>query len=48
MSRPISEHDKMIQALTDAGFETGWALNDTELVVWEHKEDPPKPLKRPA
>jgi hypothetical protein len=35
------------QMLFDAGFENGWALVDTELVLWEHEENPPEPLKRP-
>ena len=42
-----TEHKKLAQKLVDAGFETGWALNDTDLVLWEHDEDPPKPLTRP-
>jgi hypothetical protein len=37
----------LIQILTDAGFDNGWALNGTQLVLWEHEEDPPKPLTRP-
>lgn len=48
MSAPTSKHDELIQKLIDAGFDTGWALNDTELVFWEHEENPPKPLTRPA
>ena len=37
-----------IDLLLEAGFDTGWALNDNVLVLWEHKENPPAPLKRPA
>ena len=40
-------HNDIIQKLIDAGFDTGWALNGTDLVLWEHDEDPPKPLTRP-
>jgi hypothetical protein len=41
-------HTELITLLINAGFESGWALNDTELVLWEHEQDPPAPLKRPA
>jgi hypothetical protein len=37
----------MAQLLLDAGFDNGWALAGDELILWEHKEDPPKPLTRP-
>jgi hypothetical protein len=40
-------HNDLVQKLIDAGFDTGWALNGTELVIWEHEAEPPKPLKRP-
>jgi hypothetical protein len=42
-----TEHTKLVQKLIDAGFDTGWALNGTDLVLWEHEADPPKPLTRP-
>ena len=42
-----TEHAKLCQKLIDAGFTNGWALNDTELVLWEHEKEPPKPLTRP-
>ena len=42
-----TEHGKLVQKIIDAGFLNGWALSDTELVIWEHEEDPPKPLTRP-
>jgi hypothetical protein len=42
-----SEHQKTIDLLISAGFETGWVLSGGVLVVWEHEQDPPKPLKRP-
>jgi hypothetical protein len=42
MNRP-----PMAQLLIDAGFDTGWALVDGVLILWEHDEDPPAPLTRP-
>lgn len=42
-----NKHMELVQLLTDAGFDSGWALNDTELVIWEHEADPPAPLTRP-
>lgn len=38
----------MVKVLTDAGFLDGWALQGDVLILWEHEENPPKPLKRPA
>jgi hypothetical protein len=38
----------MVQLLFDAGFTDGWGLSGDILVLWEHDEDPPKPLKRPS
>jgi hypothetical protein len=38
---------ELIKKLLDAGFDTGWALNDLDLVIWEHETEPPKPLTRP-
>jgi hypothetical protein len=38
----------MYKVLLDAGFDTGWALQGDVLVLWEHEENPPKPLTRPA
>jgi hypothetical protein len=40
-------HEKLIQLLLDAGFETGWALSGETLVLWQHEQDPPLPLVRP-
>ena len=40
-------HDKLIQLLTDAGYEAGWALLGETLTVWEHDDEPPAPLTRP-
>jgi hypothetical protein len=41
-------HEELTQLLLDKGFEAGWALSGTDLVIWEHEAEPPKPLKRPA
>ena len=40
-------HNDLVQKIIDAGYETGWALSGTELVIWEHEAEPPKPLTRP-
>ena len=37
----------MVQLLIDAEFTDGWALADDVLILWEHKDKPPAPLKRP-
>jgi hypothetical protein len=37
----------LIEILTKAGFTNGYALNGTDLVLWEHETEPPKPLTRP-
>jgi hypothetical protein len=41
-------HNQAVQLLQNAGFDSGWVLADGVLVLWEHEENPPKPLKRPA
>ena len=41
-------HEQLVQLLLDAGFDSGWALSDVTLVVWEHNENPPAPLMRPV
>ena len=38
----------MVQLLLDAGFTDGWAVAGDELILWEHDEEPPAPLTRPA
>lgn len=38
----------MVQLLLDAGFTDGWAIAGDELILWEHEEEPPTPLVRPA
>ena len=40
-------HLEALELLASAGFETGWALSDGVLIVWENEENPPAPLKRP-
>jgi hypothetical protein len=40
-------HQELIELLIDAGFESGWALSDGTLILWEHDEEPPSPLTRP-
>jgi hypothetical protein len=42
-----TEHQKIIELLENAGFETGWVLQGETLTVWEHETEPPKPLTRP-
>jgi hypothetical protein len=37
----------IVQLLLDAGFDSGWVCSGEELVLWEHDENPPAPLKRP-
>jgi hypothetical protein len=39
---------ELIDLLIDAGYNTGFALNGDVLVLWEHEEEPPAPLTRPA
>jgi hypothetical protein len=39
---------EMIDLILDAGYNTGFALNGDVLVLWEHEEEPPAPLTRPA
>jgi hypothetical protein len=40
-------HEELLQLLLDKGFDGGWVLHGTELVLWEHEADPPAPLTRP-
>jgi hypothetical protein len=44
----LTEHQKTVKMLIDAGYESGWALLGNVLTIWEHEENPPKPLTRPA
>lgn len=41
-------HLEAMKLLEDAGIDTGWALADGVLVLWEHDTDPPAPLTRPT
>jgi hypothetical protein len=40
-------HNPMVQLLLDAGYNSGWAMTEETLIIWEHEEDPPTPLVRP-
>jgi hypothetical protein len=40
-------HEEISQMLMAAGFNNGWVLSGTELILWEHDENPPAPLTRP-
>lgn len=40
-------HKEIIELLLDAGFDTGWVLSGTDLIVWEHETEPPSPLTKP-
>jgi hypothetical protein len=42
-----NENTKLCQMLHDSGFSDGWVISGTELILWEHDDDPPTPLKRP-
>jgi hypothetical protein len=41
-------HEEICQLLKDAGFTAGWAVAGDTLILWEHEEEPPAPLVRPA
>jgi hypothetical protein len=40
-------HADAIALLLEAGFDSGWALAEGVLILWEHETDPPAPLERP-
>jgi hypothetical protein len=40
-------NEEVIELLLDKDFESGWALSDGTLILWEHEEEPPAPLVRP-
>ena len=40
-------HDELCQIVINAGFDSGWAISGDTLILWEHEQDPPAPLKRP-
>jgi hypothetical protein len=39
--------EEAMQALTNAGFTSGWSLLGDVLTVWEHDTEPPAPFVRP-
>jgi hypothetical protein len=41
------EINPMHKLLFDNGFIDGWAMTEETLIIWEHDEKPPAPLKRP-
>jgi hypothetical protein len=41
-------HKELCELLIELGFDNGWALNGTDLVIWEHDAEPPAPLTRPV
>jgi hypothetical protein len=41
-------HADAIALLLAAGFDSGWALAEGVLILWEHDTDPPAPLVRPT
>ena len=47
MSNQLDELKKIEKLIADAGFVGGYAIAGTELVLWEHEAEPPKPLTRP-
>ncbi len=42
-----TKNQELCEMLAEKGFNTGWALLGETLTIWEHDEDPPKPLTRP-
>jgi hypothetical protein len=48
MSNLIENENPTVQLLLDAGFTNGWVVSGELLILWEHVEDPPPPLVRPA
>jgi hypothetical protein len=41
-------HEELLKLLADKGFDSGWVLTGDTLILWEHDQDPPAPLTRPA
>ena len=41
-------HHKLVDLLIEAGFDGGWVLQGETLTLWDHQENPPSPLTRPA
>jgi hypothetical protein len=40
--------EEIVKLLLDNGFASGWALNGSELSLWEHEQKPPAPLTKPV
>lgn len=40
-------NDETVKLLLAADFNSGWVVSDGVLILWEHEQDPPKPLTRP-
>ena len=41
-------HSELVELLYNAGFTSGWSLEDEALYVWEYDVDPPAPLVKPS
>jgi hypothetical protein len=37
-------HDEIIEALNDLGYQTGWAVRNGKIVVWQNESDLPAEL----
>jgi hypothetical protein len=42
------KHQELTEMLIGLGFDSGWVLQGETLMIWEHDENPPSPLTRPA
>ena len=40
-------NNEMVQLLLDNGYDSGWAMTEETLILWEHDDEPPTPLTRP-
>lgn len=38
---------EIIELLLAEGFTDGWVVSNGQIILWENKENPPKPLKKP-
>ena len=38
-------HDQVINSLINAGFNTGWVVRDSKIVLWENKKPIPDQFK---
>ena len=39
-------HQEICEKLFELGFETGWAVRDEKIVLWENEQVVPKELKK--